>query len=251
MSLAILAIVTPWLITDLPAADAYLGRPEYSFQSDARGPFTPYTPQPGDIFLGTDQRTWFRMGHTIAGAKGVHHSGMVFARPDGTLGLIEAGPFRKMDVNIMDPYEHMSKHVAVGDSVWIRQRRTPLTPEQSALLTEFAMRQDGKPFALARWLIQVTPLRVRGPVRTRYVGKPYGDRPRWWCSEMVVESFVYAGILDAETARPAATYPNDLFFGRSFNLYVNSHLDLEPGWHPPARWMPASAIPSHPAASTP
>ena len=251
MSLAILAVVGAWTAAGVPSTDAYLGLPEYSFRSDARGPFRPYSPQPGDIFLATDQRTWFRMGHTIAGAKGIHHSGLIFAKPDGSLGLIEAGPFTKMDVNIMVPYEHMSKHVALGDSVWIRRRRTPLTPEQSARLTEFAMRQDHKPFALARWLVQVTPLRVRGPLRTYYVGKPNGDRPRWWCSELVTECFVHAGVFDAETARPAATYPSDLFFGRSFNFYVNSHLDMEHGWDPPARWIPASVMPAFPPAPSP
>lgn len=246
MSLAILAVAAAWTAAALPPADAHLGRPEYSFGDDARGPFTPYQPQPGDIFLATDPRTWFRMGHTIAGAKGVHHSGLIFARPDGTLGLIEAGPMLDMDVQILDPHEHMSKHVAQGDSVWIRRRAVPLTAEQSARLTEFATRQEGKPFALARWLIQVTPMRVRGPIRTRFVGKPHGDRPRWWCSEMIAEAFVYAGIFDPETTRPAATYPRDLFFGRSANLYVNKHLDMT-AWDPPARWLPASAFP----ASTP
>ncbi len=120
-----------------------------------------------------------------------------------------------------------------------------MTPEQSARLTEFAMRQDHKPFALARWLVQVTPMRVRGPFRTYWVGKPHGDRPRWWCSEMVTESFVYAGIFDAETSRPAATYPNDLFFGRSYNLYVHRHLNMD-GWDPPARWIPAAVMPTPP-----
>jgi len=105
------------------------------------------------------------------------------------------------------------------------------------------MRQEGKPFALARWLIQVTPLRVRGPIRTRFVGKPHGDRPRWWCSEMIAEAFVHAGIFDPETSRPSATYPRDFFFGKSYNLYVNKHIDMS-AWDPPARWLPASAFPA-------
>lgn len=246
MSLAILAVAAAWTAAGLPPADAYLGRPEYVLKGDARGPFTPYQPQPGDIFMSSDPRMWFRAGHTIAGAKGVHHSGMIFAKPDGTLGLIEAGPLLDMDVQILDPHNHMSTHVAQGDSVWIRKRNTPLTPEQSARLTEFAMRQEGKPFALARWFIQVTPLRVRGPIRTRFVGKPQGERPRWWCSEMIAEAFVHAGIFDPETSRPSATYPRDFFFGKSYNLYVNKHIDMS-AWDPPARWLPASAFP----ASTP
>ena len=52
-----------------------------------------------------------------------------------------------------------------------------------------------------------------------------GGRPRWFCSELVTECCVAAGIMNRETARPAATYPSDLFWGRSYNLYLNFHLD--------------------------
>ena len=45
--------------------------------------------------------------------------------------------------------------------------------------------------------------------------------------------------MDRATARPSATYPSDLFWGHSYNLYLNGHLDLERGWYPPARWLPA------------
>jgi hypothetical protein len=41
--------------------------------------------------------------------------------------------------------------------------------------------------------------------------------------------------MDAATARPAATYPRDLYFGRSLNLYLDRHLCLDE-WQPPARW---------------
>jgi hypothetical protein len=50
---------------------------------------------------------------------------------------------------------------------------------------------------------------------------------------------VAAGIFDRRVARPSAIYPSDLFWGRSYNLYLNRHLDeLLAGWYPPARWMP-------------
>ncbi len=55
-----------------------------------------------------------------------------------------------------------------------------------------------------------------------------------------MECCVAAGIVNRTTARPTATYPSDLFWGRSFNLYLNCHLeDLERDWQPPARWLPA------------
>jgi hypothetical protein len=248
MSLTFLGILVPSLLaqarvtgsSQAPAIGSYLCQPAYSRDWETRGPVESYVPQPGDIFLATDQRLWFRWGHLIAGANGVHHSGIVFARPNGELGLIEAGPFNKTKVEVMSPYTHMSAHNAVGDRVWIRRRRCPLTPEQSARLTAFAMAQEGKPFALARWFGQLTPLRTRGPIKTWFVGEACGNRPRWFCSELVTECCVAAGIMDRRVARPSAIYPSDLFWSRSYNLYLNHHLDeLMSGWYPPARWLPA------------
>lgn len=248
MSLTFLGVLVSTLMAQAPVTASgqapppasYLCQPAYSRDSEIRGPLVPYAPQPGDIFLATDQRLWFRWGHLIAGANGVHHSGIVFARPDGRLGLIEAGPFNKTVVEVMDPYAHISSHHGVGDRVWIRRRRVPLSPEQSARLTAFATAQDGKPFALARWFGQLTPLRTRGPFKTWFVGEACGNRRSWFCSELVTECCVAAGIMDRSIARPSATYPSDLFWGRSYNLYLNRHLDtLLADWDPPARWLPS------------
>ena len=38
------------------------------------------------------------------------------------------------------------------------------------------------------------------------------------------------------SARPSATYPHDLFFDQSYNLYISHHLPLACDWYPPARW---------------
>jgi hypothetical protein len=245
MSLTFVGILVPCLLTQIPPSGSYLCQPAYCRDWEVRGPLEPYVPQPGDIFLATDQRLWFRWGHLIAGANGVHHSGIVFCRPDGRLGLIEAGPFDKTKVEVMNPYDHMRAHAAVGDRVWVRRRRCPLSPEQSARLTAFAAAQEDKPFALARWFGQLTPLRTRGPIKTWFVGRPHGDRPRWFCSELVMECCAAAGIIDWATARPSATYPSDLFWGRSYNLYLNCHLaDLDVGWYPPARWLPSRGEPN-------
>jgi hypothetical protein len=219
----------------IPAAGSYLYQPAFSLDDNLRAPAEPYVPQPGDIFLATDQALWARAGHWFAGGAGVHHSGIVFRRSDGRIALVEAGPFNSIQVEVMDPVEHMRAHVQAGDKVWVRRRRAPLTPEQSAALTAFVERQDGKPFAVLRLLGQTTPFRSRGPLRTWFVGKPHGERDRFFCSELVVESCVAAGLMDATTARPAATYPRDLFFGRSLNLYLDKHLNLDE-WEPPARW---------------
>src|SRR5262249_27651199 len=131
---------------------------------------------------------------------------------------------------------HMFTYEAEG-RVWVRRRACPLTPEQSAKLTEFALAVDGRNFALARLGGQLTPFRSRGPGRTAFVGKPQGpDRNNYYCSELVAEACVYAGLLDARTMRPAATYPRDLFMDHSPNLWLNKYLKLAPTWDPPARW---------------
>jgi hypothetical protein len=234
-------LIIPLLCAASPAFDkgasegSYLHGPAFSLDDDLRMPAVPYVPQPGDIFLATDQALWARAGHWIAGGAGVHHSGITFRRSDGRMGLVEAGPFNSVWVEVMDPVEHMRDHVRAGDKVWVRRRRVPLTDWQSAQLTAFLERQEGKPFAVLRLMGQVTPFRSRGPLRTRFVGKAHGNRDEWFCSELVTESCVAARLMDAATARPAATYPRDLFFGRSFNLYLDRHLCLDE-WEPPARW---------------
>jgi hypothetical protein len=242
-------VLSLWCLGWLPAAapgpeHSYLCQPAYSLDKLLRGPTEPYVPRPGDIFLATDHERWACVGHWCAGGAGVHHSGIMFQRSDGRMALIEAGPFNSIKVETMDPFEHMHEHVQAGDCVWIRRRCTPLTPEESARLTAFVEAQDGKPFACLRLAAQLSPFRSRGPVRTYFVGKPHGERRSYFCSELVTESLVAAGLLDPTTARPCCTYPRDLFFGRSFNLYLNRHLHLEEGWYPPARWLECPFPPS-------
>jgi hypothetical protein len=120
--------------------------------------------------------------------------------------------------------------------VWIRKRRVPLTPEQCERLAAFAMAQEGKRFALVRLGGQLTPLRSRGPLRTFVMGKPRGNRSNYFCSELVTEACVAAGLLDPRRTRPSATYPHDLFYDHSFNLFNALFLRIGRCWEPPARW---------------
>jgi hypothetical protein len=214
---------------------SYLYQPAYSFDHVLRLPAESYCPQPGDIMLAADPTRWAKLGHWVAFTGGPHHSAIVFALPDGRLAQLEAGPYNTLRIRLMDPLPHWQKY-SEQERVWIRKRRIPLTPEQSAQLTGFALRQDGKPFALVRLAGQLTLLRSRGPLRTWVVGGPHGERSQYFCSELVMEACVAAGLLDPACTRPAATYPRDLFFGTSPNPFLRTHLDLETGWYPPARW---------------
>jgi hypothetical protein len=201
-----------------------------------RGPARLYVPQPGDIFLCTDPNPFWKFTHWLAGCGQPHHSGIVVARPDGSPALLEAGPNNTLHVRVLELVPHLTECSQKG-SVWIRRRAVPLTPEQSAKLTEFAMRQDGKRFALIRLAGQLTLLRSRGPFRTYILGGPHGERDSYFCSELATESCVYAGLLDPATTRPAATYPHELFFDSSINYYLSRHFRLAPNWEPPARWV--------------
>lgn len=221
-----------------PAAPcaSYLYQPAFCIDEVLRLPAEAYVPQPGDIMLRLDHSKFWRITHYMALAFDPNGSAIVFARPDGSLAVLEAGPMDTMWVRTLDLLPHLKEYTDIG-RVWIRRRRMPLTPEQSQRLTEFALAQDGKRFALLRLGVQLTPFRTRGPLRTYFVGEPHGgNRRSYFCSELVSEACVAAGLLDPARTRPSATYPRDLFFGTSFNCFLNSHLEINAGWFPPARW---------------
>jgi hypothetical protein len=213
-----------------------LYQPAFCIDDVLREPPVPYGPQPGDIFLATDESLGARLGHRLAFTGPPQHSGIVFAQPDGTLALLEAGPHNTLRIRTKSLPPHLPTYSSIA-KVYIRQRCVPLTSEQSARLTCFALAQDGKPFALVRLGGQLTPLRCRGLLRTYFIGKPHGDRRSYFCSELVMEACVAAGLLDPARTRPAATYPRDIFFGNSLNPFLHKNLDINSQWRAPARWM--------------
>ena len=215
---------------------SYLWQPSYKEDRLLRAPTREYTPQPGDIVMSADGSVFWKLMHNLAGTSHPTHSMIVFRMPDGKTGILEGGPHDTLKCRVLEALPHMLSYENEG-RVWVRKRACPLTPEQSARLTEFAMAVNGREFAIRRLAAQLTPFRTRGPVRTFFVGKPHGiDRASYYCSELVAEACVYAGLMDPRTARPSATYPRDLFMDRSPNVYLNRHLKLAPAWDPPARW---------------
>jgi len=220
----------------VPAGGAgYLYQTVSKPDDELQGPAGLYVPQPGDIFLSTDQLWIARLGHKLAGASSPHHSGLIIMRPDGSPGTLEAGPHDTLFVRVLSMQENLGQYEEEGETIWIRRRKTPLTAEQSQRVTEFAMRQNGKLFAWGRVIGQLTPFRSRGPW-TEWVGGPHGNRFSYFCSELALETLVYAGLLDPNRTRPCATYPCDLFYGRSKNDFINANLDINKYWDPPAPW---------------
>ncbi len=221
---------------------SYLYQPSYCFDDWLRGPAVPYTPRPGDLILATDKSVFWKVTHDLAMAGEPHSSAIVVARPDGSLGTLEAGPNTTFFVAVLDTMPHLQEYADKG-KVWVRQRKTPLTAEQCARLTEFACATDGKRFALGRLAVQLTPFRTRGPVRTQYVGKPHGVQGSYFCSELVTEALVAASLIDPCLARPSATYPHELFFDDSPNRYLQRTFSLAECWEPPARWTSCPRTP--------
>lgn len=232
---------------DVPAAGpcyqheeiGFLYQPAFCVDEVLRGPPRPYQPQPGDVWFSQDKRKISLLGHRIAGGGPPNHTMTVVARPDGRLAALEAGPYGELDkgVCLTDLPAHLKRYEEMG-MVWVRQRKVPLTPEQSACLTTFALKQEGKPFARIRTGLQVTPFRARGPILTSIRGDPDFDQHSYFCGELAMNALVYAGLLPYATTKPATIYPRDMFFGgRSGNEYVDrSVAPFNCGWEPPCRW---------------
>ncbi len=214
---------------------AYLYEPAYSIDNVLRGKPVEYKPQPGDLVFFYEDKTFWHIMYKIAVSGPPYHAAIVFQMPDGEYRLLEAGPNDTLRVRLCPMAGRLQSW---HDTVYIRRRATPLTDDQSRALTEFALRQDGKRYGIIRLGGQVTPLRSRGPLRTFVIGRPERGHEcdNYLCAEIVVEALLYVGLLDERKCRPCCTYPEDMFFDKSRNLFLNRHFRLCPDWHPPQRW---------------
>jgi hypothetical protein len=215
-------------------AGSYLYQPAFKLDHELRGPVRPYCPQPGDMFFAADDKLTSVLGFALAGSWYPNHNAIVVSRADGTLGALHT--HLRQGMVIAELMETLQSYEEKGRG-WVRARKTPLTPEQTAKLAEFAANVEARPTSFAKMWGQATPFRSRGPVRTAFLGHSNPDKKGFYCSELVVEACCYAGLIDADVARPNCTYPRDLFFNQSTNFWVNRSLrDVACGWEPPARW---------------
>jgi hypothetical protein len=226
-----------------------LYQPAYRVDELLRGPAKPYVPQEGDIVFFTETTLRWGIPFRLALSGHPYHSGIVVRRPGGDLAILEAGPHDTIVCTVLDLLPRLYGH---DGTIWVRQRRLALNVEQSKRLTTFAMNQPGKRFAVLRMAAQLTPLRSRGPLRTRFLGGPHGNRRSYFCSEMVLEACVAAGLLDRHTTRPAATFPRDMFFDASLNPLSTGSSSSQHGGIPrlvglPLRIPDARARPISPA----
>lgn len=194
--------------------------------SNRDAPREAYVPQPGDIIFYDHRSLQAAFLYALAHTGKPYHAGIVVNLSDGRPAVLEAGPYDLIHVFLMDAQPQMRTHEG---EIWVRRLRTPLTAEQSACLTRFALAQTGKRFALCRIILEATPLHAHGPLRARLFGSSRTDRHCWFCSELVVAAAAVAGIVDPHVLKPNTLYPRDLFYDR--------HCDLKPWWEAPRRWM--------------
>lgn len=185
----------------------------------------PYFPEPGDLLLFDTHNRTVTFCYRVVGSGAPLHSNMVFNRPDGRPALLEAGPDFVQHVLLLEPLPRMRDYKG---TVMIRRPRQPLCPEKSAQLTEFALAQEGKDYALCRLLLQGTPFRCRCGLRKKCFAKTRLDRNRWTCYELTVAAGVVAGLMDAHKCPANAVYPGDMCF--------DDHYDLSEKFTEPLLW---------------
>jgi hypothetical protein len=192
----------------------------------------PYEPHEGDLVLFDDHSKNWRALYHFVGSDVPDHSGIVVKLPDGRPALLESGPDDGkpcgLQVVILEAYSRLHQCTS---TMYIRHLRCPLTPAQSQALTDFALAQSGKRYAVGRLLLQGTPCRCRCGVRARLFGHTYMDRDAWLCSELVVAAGTAAGLFDPHVHFANRIYPLDLFDERTYP-------DLIERWWPVAVWSP-------------
>ena len=211
----------------------YLYQPAYDLTVQPRLPASRYEPRAGDVLLLSDSDKIWTLLYRIALTGKPGHSGVVVTMEDGRLGVLEAGYNDTIWVRVTPLDYRLNEY---HGTVWIRQREIPLSPDEDRRLTEFAMAVNGQRYGLGQFMLQITPLRSRGPIRTNFLGKSRGIGGRYVCAQETLEALIYAGVIDPSTARPAATYPQDLFYDRSRNLYLDKNPPLAGGWSQPRLW---------------
>lgn len=213
----------------------YLYRPAADLHVIVRFPVTVYQPKAGDVLLFSDTNAFWTAIYRIGFTGKPGHAGLVVTMPDGRLGILEAGFGGTMWTRVTPLDYRINQYPG---TVWVRPRLVPLSADEDRRLTEFAEAAQNQRYAWGRFLVQSTPLRSRGPLRTAVMGKPVGIGHRYVCAQATVEALVFAGVVNGRTARPAATFPQDLFYDHSRNRYLERHPPLEGGWGEPQLWTP-------------
>ena len=113
--------------------------------------------------------------------------------PDGRLGVLEAG-YNATLWTRLTPLDY--KLHAYPGTLWVRERLVPLTPDEDAQLTAFAVAAADKRYATGKFVVLATQFTPRGVLRTSHLARPRGIRERYTCGELILEALIYAGLID-------------------------------------------------------
>jgi hypothetical protein len=200
----------------------------------------PYVPHEGDILFFNDHSVKWGWLYWMVGSDAPYHAGLVYKKPDGTCGCVEAGP---NDTFYCRTLELSNRLHDWPDLLQIRRCKKQLTPEKSAEMTKWAQDQHLKPYAIWRLLLQATPVRARGTVRKTLFGATYTDRSRFLCAELVIAGGTVGGIFDPHIHKGNTIYPRDIIF--------NDVYDLAPIYHDAQVWIPSPIAPRDPRPRDP
>lgn len=186
---------------------------------DSRLAVEPYYPQAGDILLYDYFSRLYSVVFRLVGTNMPTHCAIIIERPDGRPAILEVGPNSQPQAfTQVAIVEVLSRLESYPGAIMVRRPRQPLSPEQSAELTQFALAQDGKEFAVGRLALQATPFRCRRGLRHACFARTHLDRRRWICSENVVAAATVAGLLDPKVHFANAMYPGDLAYDEDYDL---------------------------------
>jgi hypothetical protein len=192
----------------------------------------PYFPSEGDLYLFDLVIPSYVILYPLAHSWFPWHSALVVRRTTGDLALFEVGGDDHNYAVLRPPGERLPTSMAkkaTRQQVWVRRIKQPLTLEQSRELMTFAETQAYKPFVFRP---QLALLALPG----KPMPKSSPENPRWFCSAMVVEGLIVAGLLSHDQApRPEVLTPRDLF--------VDKHLDLSARWEAPVLYSPTDQPP--------
>jgi len=224
------------LVNDVPAL-AFLTSTKLAPDGRIVQQVEPYLPQAGDLILFHEHINIWDIFFRVVGSGPPDHSGVMFVLPDGRMAVLEAAPENGTGGYILRVclMEAQSRFTSCKGTILIRRLRNPLTPAQSARLTDFALAQQGKHYAVGRLLRQFTPFRARGPKRIELWGKTDLNRRTWICSELVVAAYTCIGLMNPAQFPANAMYPLDLL--------EDTNYDLRATWYPAEIWR-ARAVPT-------
>jgi len=185
----------------------------------------PYFAAEGDLVFFTTRHPGYWIGYALARTGHPFHCGIVVREAGGQLVVLEVGGAGRKEVTLRAVEERLVVQLVQyrdnSPAVWIRQRRWPLTAEQSEQLTCFTEVMRGRQFSSNRRLALLGFPPCMNP-------KTNPNQPAWFCSEMVTQAMRISGLIPCCAMEPSLTRPRDLF--------VDLYPEIVAGWRGAVRW---------------